>query len=85
MGAIWLLNVALRQSAGPRTYLPDLVGATGFEPVTPRLYGVPELSQDVALRRLKCQLAVLVVARSCPVSPRVCRRWLPIWPSQKSR
>jgi hypothetical protein len=39
----------------------NLVGATGFEPVTHRLQGVTEPSGDVACLRLKRQLAGMAV------------------------
>jgi hypothetical protein len=50
--------------------------ATTISPVNP---GAILQSQDVACRRLKRQLAGLIVARRRCASSGVCLRWLPLW------
>jgi len=53
-----------------------LVGATGFEPVPPSLV---RRNRTVAGRRLKCQLARLIVARGRLASLGNCLCRLPVW------
>jgi hypothetical protein len=83
-GAVWLLVWLLprRQRSSPATKLAstwdNLVGATGFEPVAPRL-DATQPSRDVAWRRLKSQLAGLFVVWRHPASPGFYLRWLPVW------